>query len=125
MLLVNVCISRKHTHKAMILYDTLLEQLETELDDLRSLRAQIEAEGAIAPAKYTIDSNTNSKGATYYRLREGRRMIKSLGRGGEDLQEWRDRIKRRNALQQMTSHAVAIRKLSEMLSQGIDYAPAE
>ena len=109
----------------MILYNTLLEQLETELDDLRSLRVQIEAEGAIAPAKYTIDSNTNSKGVTYYRLREGSRMVKSLGRGGEDLQEWRDRIKRRNALQKITSHAVAIQALKEMLSQGIDYMPAE
>ena len=120
-LLDNVCIPEKQTHIEMLHHDETIKSLQAELANLREWRSLIQSEGAIAPAKYTIDSSTNAKGVTYYRLREGKKLIQSLGRSGEALADWRDCIKRRNAIQQIDSRAVQTQSLIEVLSKGIDY----
>lgn len=107
----------------MITYPEAIAQLQTELEELQALRKRIQSEGQTAPAKYTIDSTTNPKGVIYYRLREGRTMIRGLGReGSSELSEWKDRIRRRNAVQALDSHAKQINALIETLEKGIDYS---
>lgn len=102
-------------------FQTLLAAIAQEMADLRSLENEIRDSGPVAPAKVTIDSSANAKGKTYHRLRSPGQKARSLK--ADELKDWQQRIKRRNALRQIERQVAALMETKVLLSQGIDWEP--
>lgn len=105
-----------HTSKAM----NFSLAIQQQINELKALENEITGSGPVARIKVTIDSSTNSSGKTYYRLRSpGRQKAQSLN--ADELKDWRQRIRRRNALQQVKRQVAWLKKTEVLVNAGIDW----